>query len=607
MAAPREFPLNWDLDRLLPRPESEAFRAEFAALKAALAGLAETSEQLPPCSGDADVSASWQEFLLQYERWDSRATDLRAHVDCHLAANAQSEAYRALDGEFSALTPVRERIAVNLEFALQQAGADDVEALCRSTPWIESIRYYLETRRKQALLRLPREQEQLASELAVDGLHAWGRLYDHLSSAIRIRVMERGQIVEKSPGQVYFDSPQRAVRENNFFAADVAWRSIAEPCAAAINHIAGSRLTAYRRLNRHHLDVPLQFNRMRRETLDAMWSAISARKQELLPYLERKAALLGVPKLAFWDQVAPLSLTGPNNPDVLPYADACREILEAFHRFSPEFGRFAEMALKEGWVEAEDRAGKRQGGFCTTYPTAKQSRIFMTYTDSSDNMFTLAHELGHAYHSWVLRDQPWFLADYPMNLAETASTFAEAVLADRRYALAEDRNEKLAMLDGLLSDSVAFLMNIHARFLFEDELYTRRKSGELTVDELNELMLKAQQSAYLNSLADDGWNPRFWISKLHFYITGWPFYNFPYTFGYLLSQGLYAIGRSSPAEFPSRYQKFLAATGSMDAEDAVRRCFGDDLSRPDFWNRSLDLVKDRVAKYLELSAPLISI
>ncbi len=108
------------------------------------------------------------------------------------------------------------------------------------------------------------------------------------------------------------------------------------------------------------------------------------------------------------------------------------------------------------------------------------------------------------------------------------------------------------MLDQMLGDSVAFLMNIHSRFVFEDRFHIARAKGELTPAELSELMLTAQKETYLNALADDGWYPDFWISKLHFYIHGWPFYNFPYTFGYLLSNGLYSMAAEGDPQFPER-------------------------------------------------------
>ena len=188
-----------------------------------------------------------------------------------------------------------------------------------------------------------------------------------------------------------------------------------------------------------------------------------------------------------------------------------------------------------------------------------------------------------------------------MNLAETASTFAEAVLGEQRFRHAKSDYERLQMLDGLLGDSVAFLMNIHARFLFEDSFHRERAKGELTAAQLSELMQTAQKTAYMDALADGGWNPRFWVSKLHFYITGLPFYNFPYTFGYLLSMGVYAVGQDSGGEFADTYRKLLIATGSKDAEDAVRSTLGFDLRKPDFWNKSLNIVADRVRQFVKLA------
>src|SRR5262249_21710213 len=106
---------------------------------------------------------------------------------------------------------------------------------------------------------------------------------------------------------------------------------------------------------------------------------------------------------------------------------------------------------------------------------------------------------------------------------------------------------------------------------------------------------------YLGALADDGWNPHFWISKLHFYITGLPFYNFPYTFGYLLSLGLYALGQELGPTFPEAYRRLLIATGNSDAEDAVQSSFGFDLRQPDFWHKSLDIIERRAKLFAELT------
>jgi len=592
----------WDLDSILPPPESPEFGKIVDDYRARLTRLAEETDRLGPIGADPAANAAWTRLLPEYEGVESLAGDLGSFIGCHSAADAGNRAFRQVEAKLSALDPLRERIATSLEFALQSAAPAQLEAWIASNPWLQANRFFIEQRCKNASLRLPKPEETLAADLAVDGLHAWGRLFDRLSGDLRITVMEKGQLVEKSPSQVRFDSPERSIRENNFFAADKAWKTIADSCADSLNHLAGTRLTLYRRLGlKDHLDVPLHRNRLRRETLETMWRVVSERRKCLLPYLSGKAKLLGLDRLCWYDTQAPLpqAQEGGESPRI-SYDDGLEGVIRAFRAFSPELGDFAQLCDDKRWIEAENRAGKRQGAFCTGLPTKRESRVFMTFTNSFDNVSTLAHELGHAYHSWVLREQPLFLQDYPMNLAETASTFAEAVLAEDRLQHSRSKGEKLGILDHMCSDAVAYLMNIHARFVFEDRFHQERREGEVSTARLSELMLAAQKETYLDALDPAGWYPDFWVSKLHFYISGLPFYNFPYTFGFLLSTGLFALAPELGASFPQRYRDLLIATGCQETEAAVKSTFGYDLAAPDFWNRSLDVVERRVSQFLEL-------
>ena len=603
MPQPESFPCNWNLDGLFPHPETAEFESVFQAFAEQARSVASRTTGLPPVSSQPESVTAWHAFLQDWASVHSRATDLGAFIGCHAAANAANRTFQQYEARLSALQPLQEEIATQAEAAFRDVDEAELAAFCAAHPELQQITFFLEECRRNARLRLPQAEELLAADLAVDGIHAWGRLYDRLSGALRVTLMERGELVEKSPGQVLFDSPERSVRENRFYAADRAWSTIADTCADALNHIAGTRLTLVRRLGAEdHLTIPLRRNRMTRGTLDAMWQAISSRKEMLVRYLEAKARLLGQDRLAWYDIQAPLpQATNASGPE-LDWNTACSTVIQAFNRFSPELGDFATNALAEGWVESEDRTGKRQGGFCTTLPGFAESRIFMTFTGSPDSMSTLAHELGHAWHSHVLTDQPVFLQDYPMNLAETASTFAEAIVNDQRLAAATSDRARLGMLDQMLTDSVAFLMNIHARFVFEDRFYQERLDGELTAERLSELMLQAQQETFANALADDGWYPGFWISKLHFYISGLPFYNFPYTFGYLLSLGAAALGSEHGDRFPAMFRELLVATGNRMAEDAVRETLGCDLTGNEFWNSSLDQVERKVDDFCALAA-----
>ena len=140
----------------------------------------------------------------------------------------------------------------------------------------------------------------------------------------------------------------------------------------------------------------------------------------------------------------------------------------------------AHKAFAGRWIEAEDRPGKRAGGFCTSFPVKGESRIFMTYDQSLGSVATLAHELGHAFHHAMVSKLPYLMTGYPMSLAETASTLAEKIVTDARKKATADPEERLAIVNEGARRAVTFLMNIRARFEFERAFYQERRHGHLS-------------------------------------------------------------------------------------------------------------------------------
>ncbi len=192
-------------------------------------------------------------------------------------------------------------------------------------------------------------------------------------------------------------------------------------------------------------------------------------------------------------------------------------------------------------------------------------------------------------------------ARYPMTLAETASTFAERLLQDALLDdPAADEGTRVAILTARLNDAGTFLCDIRMRFEFEKAFYTERQAGEVSVSRLKELMLAAQRESYGEVLDPEAMDPMFWASKLHFYITGVSFYNFPYTFGYLLSLGLARRLREDGEAFLPRYETFLRRTGSASCEDAAAASLGVDLGRADFWLAALEEVRVDLERFSSL-------
>jgi oligoendopeptidase F len=463
---------------------------------------------------------------------------------------------------------------------------------------LDELQFVLDERRLNALEKLSQEEETIINALSIDGYHGWGQLYDTIVGTIKVPFKDGNEMKEFSVGQASnkFSNPDRSVRKAVFQGWEESWSEKAEYLSKTLNHLAGFRLNMYKlRGWEDVLKEPLQLNRMQKQTLDTMWQVISDAKAPFVTFLERKAKLLGVDKLSWYDLDAPISQVESK----VTYNEGADFIIEHFSRFGKEMTRFARKAFEQKWIEAEDRPGKAPGGFHTFFPESSQSRIFMTFSGTPANVSTLAHELGHGFHTYAMRDQHYLNRNYAMNVAETASTFAEMIVADASVKQAKNPVEKLALLEDKIQRSVALLMNIHSRFLFETRFYEERKNGVVGTDHLNELMKEAQQEAYGGALAE--YHPLFWASKLHFFITGVPFYNFPYTFGYLFSLGIYAKAQEEGEGYEEKYIALLKDTASMTVEELASKHLNVDLTQPDFWQKAVQQCITDVEEFLSLT------
>jgi pepF/M3 family oligoendopeptidase len=471
----------------------------------------------------------------------------------------------------------------------------------------QGVMFILNETREQGKRLLSENEENIINQLSTDGFNALSTHYDTLVSQISIPFTEKdGTEVHLSAGQAFNKMTGDAdsnVRAELFEKWEQAWSEKAPLFADTLNHLDGFRLTANKLHGiTNHLQIPLEYNRMKEETLNAMWGAISDNKQPFVDFLERKAKLFGKEKMEWQDQDAPIIL-GDFKEKRYTFDEAADFIVENFRNFSPKMADFAQMAFDKSWIEAEDRPGKRPGGYCTSLPENKESRIFMTYGESINEVSTLAHELGHAYHSHVMWDLPAMSQDYAMNVAETASTFAELIVADATLKQATTNEEKINLIDVKMQNAIAMFMNIHTRFIFENNLHEARKENVLTDEEITELMLAAQKESYCDSLGS--YHPHFWASKLHFFIDDVPFYNFPYTFGYLFSLGIYAHAQKQGASFEDEYIALLQDTASMTTEELAEKHLGIDLTKPDFWQDGINIIKKDVEEFLTITESYI--
>ncbi len=588
---------NWDMTPYFPSfggPEYSTFRE---TLVSDMASIAAELREIEPIANDArDV---WERLLLRLEDVFARHRHLGSYLGCLGAADARDEGVKRDTAALATARAELDKIFVQLRTRLRDA-PDPVLAPLLASETLAPVAYFLGRTRERARQSMSADLETLAADLGVTGLSAWGRLYDQVSGTLEFDLEVEGRPPERLPvsrARSLLGDGDAEVRRATLRGANAAWEGVADTTAACLNAISGTRLTLYERRGiDHFLDPALFDSAVSRRTLDTMFGVARERAEIPRRFLREKARRAGRERLGFQDLEAP----APGEPPTrVAFGEARRRIVDAFDRAYPELARFAENAFDRRWIDWEPRPGKRPGGFCSSSSVIGESRVFMTYDGALGDVSTLAHELGHGWHSWVMRDmRPWARV-YPMTLAETASTFAEQLVIDA--VLGDDdaaKADKSAMLDGRLQDATAFLLNIPMRFEFECRLYEERSKGELGPKRLCELMCDAQRSWYGDALAEDELDPWFWASKLHFYITGLSFYNFPYTFGYLFSLGIFARAKREGPDFLPTYESLLRDTGSATAEEVARRHLGVDLEAPDFWNESVDRIEDDLRAYL---------
>jgi pepF/M3 family oligoendopeptidase len=577
---------RWDLEVIFPGGSSsveyktfrDKVRHDLAAAKATIA-------KLPPTL-DSKSQPKWTKLISEFSRLGEHLGLARSYGQCLISENVADDLGHAIFAEVDMMVADWLNLKTALEaFSLKQS--DSAWEKLVTSPELAPVRFPLDELRTNAKEKMSPELETLAQELSVNGYHAWARLYDRISGDILVDFEEDGKVEKLSVGQLQnkYQHPDRAVRQKAFVKLKEAWNSRAALATTALNSQGGFRLSIYNgRGWKSALHEPLRMNRMEEATLNAMWRAVSKSIPQMAKYIDAKKRILGIDEFCWYDQLAPVGKVDVE----FTFDQAGDFVVKHLGSFSDEMATFSRMALDQRWIEAEDRPGKADGGYCTGMNLRKQSRIFMTFSNDFGSMSTLAHELGHAYHQWVLKDTPYLATEYPMGLAETASIFNELRVTDAALQEVSDPQQKLMLLDQILQQAFSLFCNIYARFIFDKAFYVERAKGSVSRARLDELMVAAQKDAFAGILDPiNGYHPLFWASKLHFFYTEMPFYNFPYTFGYLFAGGVYEIASREGKAFAPKYRALLQDTGSMTTEQVAAKHLGVDLTQDDFWTKAV--------------------
>ena len=434
----------------------------------------------------------------------------------------------------------------------------------------------------------------------------WKNLYKQLTSSLTADFCDKsGKCEEKSINFVrnLAFSDDVETRKRAFEAELSAYKKIEKSIAACINGIKGETINICKlRGWKSPLDSVLAFNRMDRETLDAMIEAIKRYLPAFAKYYRRKAELLGDKNgLPYYDMFAPIGIKSKSS---FTYTEAQNYIVEKFMKFSRELGDFAKKVFSEKWMDAEIRYGKVGGGFCENIYSVSQSRILVNFSGTFNDVMTMSHEIGHAFHGKNLCGKGYLNFRYPAPLAETASIFCETIVKNAALEDADSENA-FAILESNISAAGQTIVDIYSRYLFESALFEKRAEGTLSVEDLNKEMIKAQKIAYGGALDENYLHPYLWLIKPHYYEPKWTFYNFPYAFGILFAKGLYAKYLETGESFIEKYDFLLSETGRRSVRD-VAKIMDIELNDIKFWLNSLKLISLDIDKFMEASEKVLN-
>ncbi len=523
----------------------------------------------------------------------------KTYVYSELSTNALNETAKEVEGKLSALFDEFTLAVQPLNVFLTKAPESFVDDYLKD-PRVSETHFQLRHQRKVEEFSLSLAEEKLASSLESSGLHAWGKLYNAICGSMKITLDGEEMGFAKASGLLR--QGDRTKREAAYKAINKAWTTHQESAAAILNGINGQRLEMNKARSQkkelHYLDVSCHESRITRNTLNTLMETTYKKREIGHRALKAMAKLMDLKTLAPWDTLAPAPLKSSSN--AIPLDEAITLISDAFSKLSPEMGEFAQMMHKNNWIDSLPTEARGPGAYCTKFASVREPRVFMTYTGTMGNVITLAHELGHAYHNWVMKDLPLTEASYSMTLAETASIFAETLVKKSLLEKCESREEKLNILWQDAESAAALLINIPTRFSFEESLVEARKERPQSSTEMKALMTQAWKKWYGDTVSE--YDDMFWASKMHFSISSIGFYNYPYLFGYLFSLGIYGQKDKfdSTEEFNKLYLNILKDTGTMMAEDLIKKHLGQDIEQEQFWLDSLSIVEEQISAFEEL-------
>ena len=580
---------KWSLEVLYKDFQDEKFQKDFKKLDELIAQYHALAASL----GEESTQDTLTKTLLLAEEYNGLVGDLFGYCSLMQSTDTSNADCASYMGQL-----MQKRSDVTKPSTIIDkyiAGIEDLDAVIGDDPLLSEYSYYLHEIQKADKHLLNEAVEESISRMNTSGGAAWSDLQSFLTSSVKVDF--RGGTTTLSAIRNMANSDDAAIRKEAYEAELACYEKIKDSVAFSLNSIKMQDISECQmRGFASPLDRVLFNSKMQRSTLEALMEAIKEYLPNLRRYLGAKAEALGHQNgLPWYDLFAPVA----ENSRTYTVEEAKAYLMDIFGNCNPRMAEITDRAFEEEWIDFFPREGKLGGAFCAGVKSAKQFRVLTNYDGSFSGVLTLAHELGHGYHNFMIYDNRPLNMKYSMPVAETASTFNENLVTNYAIQNASSDEEKLALIEGQLCDVTQTICDIYSRFLFESKVVENRSTKFMFADDLCKIMLEAQKEAYGEGLDHDYLHPYMWVCKRHYYNTNRGFYNFPYAFGGLFARGLYAKYQQEGEKFLEKYNYMLKETPVRSVEDVAKIC-DIDLTSKEFWLMSLHSYDEVIAEFKRL-------
>lgn len=587
--------LNWSLKELYSSFECNEFKEDLNKLDELIENFITTANSIINSKDSPDKLL--ENFISMNIELKTLARKLGSMV--HLTLSVDTKNSTALKYDDILSSKISNLAESESKITKWIGNLKDLDKIIQGSKLLKEHNFFLKEKAENAKYILSDKEEAIIAKVKNTGSNAWCKLKNVLTSSLMVDIELDGEN-KQLPLSMIRNMAYKAdstIRKRAYEAEIKSYEKIHDGMAAAINGIKGEVITlCSMRGFSSPLDKTLFNSRMDKKILDAMLDAMKESMPVFRKYLKRKGELLGHKNgLPFYDLFAPIG----NVDMTYTYEDGCKCVVDNFRTFSDDLADFAKNAMEKSWIDVLPKEGKVGGAFCSRLPHVGESRVLLNYGNTFSDVVTLSHELGHGYHGYCLNNESILNAQYPMPIAETASNFCETIVKKAAIKTAT-KEEAFSILESEISDCTQVIVDIYSRFLFESELFKRRKESSLSVKDLNEIMINAQKEAYGDGLDPNYLHPYMWACKTHYYYADNNFYNFPYAFGQLFAKGLYAEYLKRGNSFPEQYKTLLSVTGKNSLSD-VAKIMNIDITSKDFWRTSLKMIEEDINLFLKFN------